>query len=80
MQVRSHFGSSFFFFLSATTGPFICPGAAMAPKSVNKGNCNVRNISIEDRLSNPFLEVPNWGKSWKIMKDIGNAQKWATTM
>ncbi len=52
----------------------------MAPKKANKGKFTVPDISAKDLLPNPFLEVPTWAKSREIMKDIGNAQKWATTI
>ena len=82
MRVRSHFGSSWrgFVLLSPTTGPFIGPGAAMAPKSANKGYYTMRNIPVENLSPNPFLEIPTWAKSREIMQDIGDAQKWTTKM
>ncbi len=52
----------------------------MAPKNANQGNCTVHNIPVENVIPNPFLELPTWAESQKIMQDIGDAQKWTTKM
>ena len=52
----------------------------MAPKNANHGDYTVLNIPVESLNPNPFMELPTWAESPKIMEVIGDAQTWTTKM
>ena len=47
---------------------------------MTSSNQTIRNIPVEILSANPFLEIPTWEKSQKIMQGIGDAPKWTLKM